>query len=90
MPIAFYAERFRIHSGGGLAFKREETGPGARALPTLDDWREISRRGAHGLDSAGWRGCMFANGKVWFEADGDSFVLTSFHKDMAWDRAVPD
>ena len=86
VPMAFYGERFSVTSGGRyLVFRRAEMGPGARALPSRDDWREISRRGAKGLDSVGWRGCMFAHGKVWFESDGGSFTLIAFNKDMPWD-----
>jgi len=29
---------------------------------------------------------MFAQGKVWFESDGDTFTLVAFNKDMPWDQ----
>ena len=86
VPMDFYGETFRIHdSDGGLAFPRAEMRPGARALPSAQDWREISRRGASALNDAGWRGCFLAHGKVWFETDGEAVGLIAFDKTMPWD-----
>lgn len=86
VPMTFYAERFGVRSDGvRRVFPRPEMGDGARALPSLEDWREISRRGPRELESAGYRGCFLAHGKVWFETDGDVVALTSFDKDMPWD-----
>jgi len=67
-----------------LAFYDARLGAGDR--PSRADWHEISRRGAAALQEAGWRGCFLASGKVWFEADGDSFVLKRFDPAMPWDR----
>lgn len=91
VPMEFYAESFSIHSANrSLVFRRMDMGAGARALPSLEDWREISRQGPGSLDDAGWRGCFLAHGKVWFEADGrGGFAMTSFDKTMPWDAPTP-
>lgn len=54
-------------------------------VPSLDDWREISRRGHEGLRNAGWRGCFLASGKAAFVGSGDDFTLKHFSRGMAWD-----
>ena len=88
VPMEFYDEMFSVTSDERwLVFSREEMGAGAQALPSRDDWREISRRGPQALEDLGWRGCLIADGKVWFEADGETFSLKSFNKDMPWDSA---
>ena len=85
VPMTFYAERFGvIDDGRRLSFRREEMGAGARALPSRKDWEEISRRGRDELEPAGYRGCMIAHGKVWFESVGDTVALIAFNKEMAW------
>lgn len=89
VPMEFYDETFGVSSidGESLFFDRAEMKPGARALPSLEDWREISRRGAERLHGAGYRGCFLAHGKVWFEADAKGqLALTFFAKDMPWDE----
>lgn len=86
VPMTFYGERFAIGSGERwLDFARRDMGAGARALPSLEDWREISRRGPGALDPVGYRGCNFAHGKVWFETAGETMTLISFDKEMPWD-----
>jgi hypothetical protein len=85
VPMDFYDEMFSVISDDRrLLFRREEMGAGAKALPSLDDWREISRQGPQAIHDAGWRGCYIAHGKVWFEADGETFSLKGFNKDMTW------
>lgn len=85
VPMDLYDETFSVISDDRrLVFRRQEMGAGARALPSRDDWREISRQGLQGIHDAGWRGCFIAHGKVWFEADGETFSLKGFNKDMPW------
>jgi hypothetical protein len=42
--------------------------------------------GPEALNSAGYRGCMLANGKVWFNADESDapFLLYGFNHAMTW------
>lgn len=86
VPMEFYRETFGITAGGRtLYFRRREMGAGARALPSLEDWRMISRRGPGMLESLGYRGCLLDDGKVWFEVGMDgTFALSGFNKDLPW------
>lgn len=53
---------------------------------SIEDWREISRRGEPQLVSGGWRGCFLSNGKAFFEVDESGYLrLVSFNLTMAWD-----
>jgi hypothetical protein len=90
VPLDFYTDDVTLTEGGRtLRFRTRDMGPQARRLPTLEDWREISRRGAAGLHYAGYRGCYSSTGKAWFETnypDG-RFALAGFDHDRAW---MPD
>ena len=90
VPMEFYGESFGVHSSDrSLRYRRSDMRAGARALPSVEDWREISRQGHAELQGAGWRGCFLAHGKVWFEADGrGGFAMTSFDKAMPWDAST--
>lgn len=87
VPLDFYADVVTLTEGGRtLSFRVKDVGPQAERLPTLADWREISRRGEGSLHPAGYRGCFFSAGKAWFETnypDG-RFALSGFDKDMPW------
>lgn len=87
VPIVFYADAVTLTEHGRTRqFPAVEMGPQARRLPTLDDWREISRRGSDSLQDAGYRGCFFSTGKAWFDinhTDG-RFALMGFDKDRDW------
>jgi hypothetical protein len=86
VPISFYDAHVGIMSGGQyLTFKREDFKPGAGALLSNAEWKEILDRGYEDMQSIGWRGCMLADGKAGFQSDpnGD-IVLSSFDKDRAW------
>jgi hypothetical protein len=57
---------------------------------SMEDWREISRRGEPRLVSAGWRGCFLSNGKAFFEVGENGYLrLVSFNVTMAWDGDIP-
>ncbi|MDQ8027498.1 MAG: hypothetical protein REJ23_02140 [Brevundimonas sp.] len=86
VPISFYGEAVTIQSGGRhLTFRREDFRPGAAALLSNAQWREIAGRGLNDLHSVGWRGCILGDGKAGFQSDKDGqLVLTSFDKDRAW------
>lgn len=86
VPMEFYGETFSVRSENRrLNYRRTDIRPGSRALPSLEDWRAMSRQAPGALQDAGWRGCFLAHGKAWFEADGrGGFGLTSFDKTMPW------
>ncbi|NBW08141.1 MAG: hypothetical protein EBR82_08955 [Caulobacteraceae bacterium] len=86
VPLEFYSRTVSItHRGRWLWFHVKDLGPRARQLPSLADWREISRRGAGAIHGAGWRGCGLSPGKVWFESTSyDGIALKGFDKDMDW------
>ena len=87
VPLDFYADVVTLtEDGRTLSFRIKDMGPQAERLPTLVEWREISRRGEGGLHSAGYRGCFFSSGKAWFETnypDG-RFAFKGFNKDWEW------
>lgn len=77
----------RNRLGQTLDFNVEEIGSVTPSRVSVQDWREIVRRGERGLLGAGWRGCFFDSGKVWFQADGEhGFRLAGIAKDMPWVR----
>lgn len=85
----FVRERFGIRSeqGEALWFDLADFDAITPGKITLDEWQEISRRGPDQLRNAGWRGCFFDNGKVWFEATEDTGLkLTLISKDMPWEK----
>lgn len=86
VPLSFYDKTVIIQSGGrALTFRREDFSPGAAALLSNAQWREIAERGIDDLHSAGWRGCILGDGKAGFQADSDGrLVLSSFDKDRSW------
>tara|TARA_R110002167_G_scaffold67405_7_gene190548 strand:+ start:968 stop:1459 length:492 start_codon:yes stop_codon:yes gene_type:complete len=87
VPLDFYTDTIALtEHGKSRWFRAADMGPQAERLPTLDDWREISRRGANRIEGAGYRGCFFSSGKAWFSTtypDG-RFGLMGFNKDMPW------
>lgn len=91
VPMSFYGETIVIRSGGrDLTFRRDDFRPGAEALLSNAQWREIADRGVGDLRSAGWRGCILADGKAGFQGDKDGqLVLFSFDKDRAWSSLRP-
>lgn len=85
VPMNFYGAQIGIESGGKYTqFNRDDFRPGARALLTNLQWREILDRGYGDLKSIGWRGCVLADGKAAFQAVDGELVLSSFDKDRAW------
>lgn len=53
---------------------------------SMEDWKEIYRRGERNLVSAGWRGCFLSNGKAFFEVGESGYLrLVSFNRTMAWE-----
>jgi hypothetical protein len=83
----FANEEFGIRDKRGrtLYFKVSDIGSVSPAYIKLREWKEISRRGARGLENAGWRGCFMDLGKVWFEGSKeDGFRLTLIARDMPW------
>lgn len=86
VPLDFYSETFSVTTDGDtLYFRRAEMGAGARALPTLDDWRDISERGVADLKDGGWRGCFLGDGKASFEINGAGEMgLLGFDKGRDW------
>lgn len=85
VPMSFYGVQIGVGSGGKYTqFKRDDFQPGARALLTNLQWREILDRGYGDLKSIGWRGCMLADGKATFQAVDGELVLSGFDKDRAW------
>jgi hypothetical protein len=53
---------------------------------TTEDWEEVLVRLRDGrLESAGWRGCMLANGKIWFQAtEQGELKLSSANLEIDW------
>jgi hypothetical protein len=91
VPMSFYDEAIVIESGGRhLTFRRDDFRPGAEALLSNAQWREIADRGFRDLGSVGWRGCTLGDGKAGFQGDKDGqLVLSSFDKDRAWSSLRP-
>ncbi|RZI98518.1 MAG: hypothetical protein EON90_13070 [Brevundimonas sp.] len=86
VPLSFYDDHIGIlEDGREVWFRTADMGPQARRLPSLEDWREISRRGAKSVHGAGYRGCFLSSGKAAFQAGFDGeFGLSSFDKDRPW------
>lgn len=83
----FVADRFSVTDAGGrwLSFRLGDFHSITPGRITRAEWAEIAKRGASGLQDAGWRGCFLDDGKVWFEADEKAgFKLTSIAKNMPW------
>lgn len=91
VPMNFYDEAVVIESEGrSLTVRRDDFRPGAEALLSNAQWREIADRGFRDLGSVGWRGCILADGKAGFQSDKDGqLVLSSFDKDRAWSSLRP-
>jgi hypothetical protein len=70
-------------------FRLKDVGAVTPARISRDDWQRIVECGTSKLDDAGWRGCMFDLGKVWFQGEGDSFVLIGINHDMQWKELKP-
>jgi hypothetical protein len=89
VPVSFYHETVVILSEGrSLTFRRDDFRPGARALLSNDQWREIADRGFRDLADVGWRGCILGDGKAGFQSDANGELgLSSFDKDRAWSLA---
>ena len=87
VPLEFYTDVVALtQADRTLRFRTADMGPQAVRLPTLEEWREISRRGVRSLHDAGYRGCYFSTGKAWFNtnfADG-RFGLAGFDRDREW------
>ena len=87
IPVDFYTDSITLTEGGRtLRFRTAELGSHARRLPTLEEWREISRRGEASIRSAGYRGCYFSTGKAWFNTNWSDgrFALAGFDRDRVW------
>jgi hypothetical protein len=87
VPLDFYADTIALtEHGKTLWFRATGMGPQAERLPTPDDWREMSERGADSIQYAGYRGCFFSLGKAWFSTNHPDgrFALVGFNKDMPW------
>lgn len=83
----FVADRFSVTDAAGrwLSFRLGDFHSITPSRITRAEWAEIAKRGASGLQGAGWRGCFLDDGKVWFEADEKAgFKLTSIAKNMPW------
>ncbi|WP_420471715.1 hypothetical protein [Brevundimonas sp. FT23042] len=91
VPMRFYDEAVGIRSGGRyLTFHRDDFRPGAHALLSNAEWREIADRGFGDLQDIGWRGCMLGDGKAGFQSTADGeLALRSFDKDRAWSSLRP-
>ena len=84
---AFVRDTFGVRSRQGhtLYFNVQEVGSVTPGRISIEEWREISRRGGRSLQSAGWRGCFMNHGKVWFEGSEESgFRLTLIARDVPW------
>lgn len=52
---------------------------------SVQEWREIQRRGRRSLHDAGYRGCFMDHGKVWFEASQEhGFRVVGIAKNLLW------
>ena len=83
----FVADRFAVRDSRGreLWFYLKDFNSITPGRITIEEWRHIKDRGPAKLEDAGWRGCFMDNGKVWFEADGQSGLkLRSIARDMDW------
>lgn len=91
VPMSFYHETVVIQSEGrNLTFRRDDFRPGARALLSDAQWREIAERGFGDLRSVGWRGCILGDGKAGFQSDANGELgLSTFDKDRAWSGLPP-
>ena len=83
----FVHDRFGVRNARGrtLYFNLSDVGSVSPGRINIEEWREISRRGARSLQNAGWRGCFMDHGKVWFEGSREhGFRLTLIARDMPW------
>jgi len=84
---AFVGNRFGVRNARGrtLYFNVRDVGSVTPGRISIQEWREISRRGARSLQNAGWRGCFMDHGKIWFEGSREhGFRLTLIARDMPW------
>lgn len=84
---AFVDNTFCVRNARGrtLYFNVRGVGSVTPGRISIQEWREISRRGARSLQNAGWRGCFMDHGKVWFEGSREhGFRLTLIARDMPW------
>jgi hypothetical protein len=83
----FVASRFFVTDARGRTgrFNVEDVGSVSPGRISIEEWREIHRRGERSLQNAGYRGCFLDHGKVWFEAsEKHGFQLIGIAKNMPW------
>lgn len=83
----FVAPRFSVLRGSKYAyFDRDDFNAVTPRFISSKDWRRISEEGLDAVEDGGYRGCMMAHGKVWFDAYDDSgLLLKAINHDLAWD-----
>jgi len=83
----FLAPRFSVFRDGKYAyFDRSDFRAITPRFISREDWQRISEQGLNAVEDAGYRGCMIAHGKVWFDAYGrDGLLLKAINHDLAWD-----
>jgi hypothetical protein len=74
-----------IKRGRYLRFNLRDVGAVTPSRIGLNDWKSMAERGSAKLEGVGYRGCMFDNGKVWFEGDGTKFKLIGINHDLPWE-----
>jgi hypothetical protein len=83
----FVDTQFGVRSKAGrtLYFNLKDIGSVKPGRISVQEWQEISRRGAQSLNDAGWRGCFMDHGKVWFVGSKEGgFRLVLISRDMPW------
>lgn len=81
----FIAPQFSmIRNSKYVEFRLQDVGNVTPSRLGIDDWKMISSRGMTSLESVGFRGCLYDNGKVWFEAINGQLYLKGFNHDMPW------
>ena len=82
----FMAPSFSINSGGAnTTYNLADFRAITPDFVTIEEWREIERRGLVNVFDAGWRGCALDHGKVWFDAYGEEGLkLKSLDRDLEW------
>ena len=84
---SFVDTRFGVTNARGktLYFNLKDVGAVTPGWITVQEWREISRRGSRSLHEAGWRGCFMDHGKVSFQGSKETGLrLSHFSRDMPW------
>ena len=84
--IRFVAPSFWVRrSDKRTVFDRADFNAVTPRFLTMDDWREIERRGLKDLENLGYRGCLMDHGKVWIDAYGEQgLLLRGINHDMPW------